>query len=166
MDYRRVLYVGGLDQSVSEEVLQAAFIAFGPIRAVEVPQEIINLDEGRSLPHTTFDLPFEQQQSLKQSTSEDGQQRGKKVSRGFGYVEFEEAEDASAAKDNMDGAELQGRVLRVDVAKKESLKIGARRPQWHQLNEWYRQKLNKEGFINDSEASEFDRKASAARKGR
>ena len=36
--------------------------------------------------------------------------------RGFGFVEFEEAEDAAAAIDNMHNSELFGRVLRVNYA--------------------------------------------------
>jgi len=38
-------------------------------------------------------------------------------SRGFGFVEFATVEDAAAAKEAMDGAELDGRVIKVDFAK-------------------------------------------------
>ncbi|OIW25858.1 hypothetical protein CONLIGDRAFT_509036 [Coniochaeta ligniaria NRRL 30616] len=37
--------------------------------------------------------------------------------RGFAYVEFEDAEDAKEAIDNMDQAELFGRVIKVNAAK-------------------------------------------------
>jgi RNA recognition motif-containing protein len=37
--------------------------------------------------------------------------------RGFAYVEFEDPEDAKEAIDNMDHAELFGRVLKVSAAK-------------------------------------------------
>lgn len=37
--------------------------------------------------------------------------------RGFAYVEFEDAEDAKEAIDNMDQAELFGRILKVSAAK-------------------------------------------------
>ncbi|KEZ43775.1 Peptidyl prolyl cis-trans isomerase [Scedosporium apiospermum] len=37
--------------------------------------------------------------------------------RGFAYVEFEEAEDAKEAIDNMDQAELFGRILKVSASK-------------------------------------------------
>jgi peptidyl-prolyl isomerase E (cyclophilin E) len=37
--------------------------------------------------------------------------------RGFGIVEFEEAGDAAAAMENLDGGELCGRVLRVNHAR-------------------------------------------------
>ena len=37
--------------------------------------------------------------------------------RGFAFVEFESAEDATAAIDNMDGAEIYGRTVHVNRAK-------------------------------------------------
>lgn len=37
--------------------------------------------------------------------------------RGFAYIEFEDADDAKEAIDNMDQAELFGRVLKVSAAK-------------------------------------------------
>lgn len=40
-------------------------------------------------------------------------------SRGFCDVQFEEPEDASAAIDNMNGAQVMGRTLRVRQATKE-----------------------------------------------
>ena len=72
---KKALYVGGLDNSVTEEVLYAAFIPFGDIKEVNIPKDFA---EG--------------------------------TNRGFGFVDFEEEEDAAAALDNMDGAELFGKV--------------------------------------------------------
>jgi len=37
-------------------------------------------------------------------------------SKGFGFVEFTSVEDAVAAKEAMDGAELDGRTIKVDFA--------------------------------------------------
>lgn len=37
-------------------------------------------------------------------------------SRGFGFVEFETIEVAAKAKEEMDGAELDGRTIKVDFA--------------------------------------------------
>ncbi|ORY81880.1 cold-inducible RNA-binding protein, partial [Protomyces lactucae-debilis] len=37
-------------------------------------------------------------------------------SRGFGFVRFQEAEDAQRAKEATDGQSLDGRVVRVDFA--------------------------------------------------
>lgn len=135
MDYKRVLYVGGLAESVSEDLLKAAFIPFGVIKELEIPTEQVPVNNN------------------------DINSRKVTKSRGFGYVEFKEEEDAEAARDNMDQSELHGRVLRVDIAKKGSIKIGAKRPTWHVVNEWYSEKLNKDGFINEEEAIEFDKRA-------
>ena len=37
--------------------------------------------------------------------------------RGFGFVDFEEEDDAAAAIENMEGAELFGKVLHCNIAK-------------------------------------------------
>lgn len=44
--------------------------------------------------------------------------------RGFGFVEYEEKEDAAAAIDNMHNAELFGRVLKVNYAQPMKIKGG------------------------------------------
>ncbi|CAM9289643.1 unnamed protein product, partial [Ectocarpus fasciculatus] len=80
-----MVYVGGLEQSVSEEILHAAFIPFGNIREVSIPKD------------------FKENKH-----------------RGFGFVDFEEEEDAQAAIDNMDGAEILGRVLKCNIAKADT----------------------------------------------
>lgn len=41
-------------------------------------------------------------------------------SRGFGFVTFSSPEDASSARDAMNGADLDGRTLNVDIAKERS----------------------------------------------
>lgn len=71
---KTVLYVGGLEESVTELSLKSAFIPFGPVKEVNIP-----------LDHET----------------------GKH--RGFGFVEFEDREDAADAIDNMHNGELFGR---------------------------------------------------------
>ena len=57
--------------------------------------------------------------------------------RGFGYVEFEDAEDAKEAINNMDLSELYGRVIKVDMAKperkNESGGLGSKTAIWEQV---------------------------------
>lgn len=50
--------------------------------------------------------------------------------RGFAFVEFESAEDAAAAIDNMNDCELFGRTIRVNLAKPQKIKEGSSRPVW------------------------------------
>ncbi|KAL6046260.1 Nuclear cap-binding protein [Balamuthia mandrillaris] len=85
-NHRRVLYVGGLAEEVTEEILRAAFLPFGEVITVMIP----------------MDYKSER-------------------NRGFGFVEFELQEDAVAAQDNMNNAELYGRVLVVTIAKARAM---------------------------------------------
>lgn len=63
-------------------------------------------------------------QELKEAFSEFGEVGFVKIvkdretgrSKGFGFVEFENAEDAATAKEAMDGKELDGREIKVDFA--------------------------------------------------
>ncbi|KAH8903961.1 RNA recognition domain-containing protein [Coniochaeta sp. PMI_546] len=58
--------------------------------------------------------------------------------RGFAYVEFEDAEDAKEAIDNMDQAELFGRVIKVNPAKAPKSAdegLGSKTAVWEQ-EEW------------------------------
>lgn len=50
--------------------------------------------------------------------------------RGFAFIEFESAEDAAAAIDNMNDAELYGRTIRVNLSKPQRIKEGSFKPVW------------------------------------
>lgn len=90
-----IIYVGGLDDSVTDKLLHSAFIPFGEIKTIEIP-----------LDHTT------------------------ERHKGFGFVEFEEYEDCLHAIENMNDAELCGRVLRVNMARPQRFKEGYYKPIW------------------------------------
>ncbi|KAK4236171.1 peptidyl-prolyl cis-trans isomerase E [Achaetomium macrosporum] len=71
--------------------------------------------------------------------------------RGFAYVEFEDAEDAKEAIDNMDQAELFGRVIKVSAAKapkSAGVHLGGKTAVWEQ-----------EGWLAEHAVSEEDRLA-------
>jgi peptidyl-prolyl isomerase E (cyclophilin E) len=85
---------GGLEESVTEATLRAAFVPFGEI--------------------TDINLPFE---------------GGSQKHKGFAFVQFDEKDDAADAIDNMNNAELFGRVIRVNLAKPDAMK-GGHRPVW------------------------------------
>ena len=92
---KRTLYVGGLDESVTEATVRAAFVPFGELTDVNLPM--------------------------------DAKASGKH--KGFAFVQFDDKDDAAEAIDNMNNAELFGRVLRVNLAKPDAIK-GGHRPVW------------------------------------
>lgn len=96
---QRALYVGGLDEAVTDATLRAAFLPFGELTSVQVPLDM----------HT-------------------------QKSKGFGFVEFESEDDAVAAVENMDGAELYGRVIRVNFSRPMKGKAG--KAVWAEADEW------------------------------
>ena len=61
----------------------------------------------------------------------------KDLHRGFGYVEFEDAEDAKEAINNMDQSELFGKVIKVAMAKPERKDetggLGSKTAIWEQV---------------------------------
>ncbi|KAI6175915.1 Peptidyl-prolyl cis-trans isomerase E [Aphelenchoides bicaudatus] len=58
--------------------------------------------------------------------------------RGFGFVEFELAQDAAAAIDNMNDSELYGRTIRVNFARPPKVTERSSRPVWAD-DEWLKQ---------------------------
>ena len=66
----------------------------------------------------------------------------KGTSKGFAFVEFEEADDATEAIFNRDGANLLGRTLQVNMAQaNQANKLSE--PVWNS-DEWYQQQQQKE----------------------
>ncbi|KAL2349136.1 hypothetical protein Fmac_003136 [Flemingia macrophylla] len=68
--------------------------------------------------------------------------------RSFGFVTFLERDDAASAMDNMDGAELYGRVLTVNYALPERIKGGeqgwAAQPIWADADTWFERQQQEE----------------------
>lgn len=101
---KSILFVGGLPLTVTSHILHEAFVPFGSILNVRLPEPELpsNTD-----PH-----------------------------RGYGYVEFESVEDAKEAIDNMDGSEIFGRTIRVNVAKERKAEgegLGSKTAVWEQV---------------------------------
>ncbi|MCL7028303.1 hypothetical protein MKW94_021850 [Papaver nudicaule] len=71
--------------------------------------------------------------------------------RSFGFVTFLEKEDAAAAMDNMDNAELYGRVLTVNYALPEKIKGGeqgwAAQPVWADADTWFERQQQEEEML-------------------
>lgn len=92
---KRILYVGGLAEEVTDKIILAAFQPFGDIVDINLPVEFTSQKH-----------------------------------RGFAFVEFESAEDAADAIDNMNEAEIYGRTIRVNIAKPSKLKESSARAVW------------------------------------
>jgi peptidyl-prolyl isomerase E (cyclophilin E) len=107
---KTTLYVGGLDELVTQDIFRAAFIPFGEILDISVP-----------LDHVT----------------------GKH--RGFGFIQYESAEDAEAAVDNMNHAELFGRTLKVNYSHPNKIKGGdkgwASQAIWADIDEYQEKQM-------------------------
>jgi len=56
------------------------------------------------------------------------------ASKGFGFIEFQDEADCSEAIQNMDGSELYGHVLKVNLAKPQ---VNRAKPIWAEADEWY-----------------------------
>uniref|UniRef100_A0A7S2H1G4 RRM domain-containing protein n=1 Tax=Octactis speculum TaxID=3111310 RepID=A0A7S2H1G4_9STRA len=112
---KRSLYVGGLEEEATEELLHAAFIPFGNVVEVQIPKDFKD-----------------------------------NKNRGFGFVEFDNDADAAEAMDNMDGSELLGRVLRVNIAKPITHKLGASKAVWSS-DEWFKQNLKEDQDLADAQ---------------
>ncbi|XXG55901.1 hypothetical protein AAC387_Pa03g3458 [Persea americana] len=71
--------------------------------------------------------------------------------RSFGFVTFLEKEDAAAAMDNMDGAELYGKTLIVNYAHPERIKGGeqgwAAQPIWADADTWFERQQQEEEML-------------------
>lgn len=58
--------------------------------------------------------------------------------KGFAFLEFVDSDDANEAIYNMDGAELFGKSLTVNVAQADKMKLGSSKALWS-TDEWYRE---------------------------
>lgn len=73
--------------------------------------------------------------------------------RGFAFLEYELAEDAAAAIDNMNESELCGRTIRVNIAKPMKNKEGGSRAVWNS-DDWLQKHAANEGVTGNSENDE------------
>ncbi len=97
------MYVGGLGPGMEESVVYAAFLPFGEIKSIELPNDALTSIQCSNV----VGAP-----------------------KGYAFVEFEEPEDCRHAIDNMNGAELFGRVLKVSYAKRAKFREGSNKPVW------------------------------------
>ncbi|KAL2914527.1 hypothetical protein HK105_205876 [Polyrhizophydium stewartii] len=145
---RSTVFVGGLDARVTVDILRAAFVPFGDIVQVQLPTNS-NSEHAVTKPHT--DVARGTSLTPEHAAS-DGSNRG------FGFVEYELPEDALAALDNMDYAELFGKVIKVTMARPTKQQDIQTRAIWEDEG-WIAENLAK---LEESETAEKSGKHDAA----
>lgn len=104
--WKATVHVSGLATVATVATLHDAFLPFGDIADVTLPKNE-NPNSSATEPH-----------------------------RGFAYVEFENADDAKEAIDNMDQSEFFGRVIKVTAAKipkSADEGLGSKKAVWEQV---------------------------------
>ena len=125
--HKKTLYVGGLTEAVTVPVLTAAFIPFGDLIDVQVAEctsRLFLLSFVSPCCQLIRRSPFSLRVRVIASNNSHTQipvDTKTSTHRGFGFVEFDLKEDAMCALDNMNGAELFGRTLKVSIAKPQLL---------------------------------------------
>ncbi|CAK7244766.1 MAG: hypothetical protein STHCBS139747_006312 [Sporothrix thermara] len=117
--WKATVYVGGLGPQVTVASLHDAFIPFGDIADVSLPK-------GDRSKHDQANGADETGTAAVEDTS---------GHRGFAYVEFEDADDAKEAIDNMDKSDFFGRSIKVTAAKAPKAVnegLGSRTALWNQ----------------------------------
>jgi len=115
---KKTLFVGGIADDVDEAALFDSFSPFGDVIEVQIPPAQVSQRHG-------------QERRAQESDSKH---------RGFAFVTYSSPEDAQDAIDNMDLNELNGRVLKVSLAKpmKTPAQLGGNRAVW-ESEEWLKQ---------------------------
>ncbi|OSC99064.1 RNA-binding domain-containing protein [Trametes coccinea BRFM310] len=85
---KKTIYIGGIGEEVDEALILETFSTFGDIIEVQLPQAPTNPSNPNEVKH-----------------------------RGFAFVTYSSSADAQDAIDNMDLNEINGRVIRVNLAR-------------------------------------------------
>jgi peptidyl-prolyl isomerase E (cyclophilin E) len=110
---KKTVFVGGIGEEVDESVIYEKFSTFGDIVDVQLPSAATNPTHEAESKH-----------------------------RGFAFVTYGSAADAHDAIDNMDLNEMQGRVIKVNLARpmKGPVQPGGNRAVW-ESEEWLQQNV-------------------------
>ena len=80
--------------------------------------------------------------------------------RGFAFIEYETADDAASAIDNMNDSELFGRSIRVNLAKPVTIKETSSKPVWSE-DQWLSNAMNSTGEDKSATDGDAEKKAPA-----
>ncbi len=120
-----MFFLGGLDESVDQTILHAAFIPFGEIVEVLIPQDVNTRIYFNCFFSNCANWSQNELIKLDRVTLSVTAEKHK----GFGFVEFESPEDAAAALDNMHNSELFGRTIKCNLAKPQAA-ASRNKPVW------------------------------------
>ncbi|KAE9396076.1 RNA-binding domain-containing protein [Gymnopus androsaceus JB14] len=128
---KKTVFVGGIGDDVDESAIYQHFATFGDIIEVQLPSAATNPNQQSEAKH-----------------------------RGFAFVTYGSTSDAQDAIDNMDLNELQGRVIKVNLARpmKTPMQLGGNRAVW-ESEEWLKQNvkpLNQSGGVQGRNAAKQD----------
>ena len=145
--HRKIVFVGGLDDSIDETLLHAAFTPFGDIVSVYLPRGNVNksttpmqanpypsLSGEEKEKENSTNLKIENGMDLKDKTTTSTMSASAIANangvKGYAFVTFTQEEYALAAVDNMEASELNGRILTVNIAKPMKHKLGNSKAVW------------------------------------
>lgn len=120
---RRALYVGGIDPAVKQ------------MQTVETTIRAAFLPFG---PIQGIEIPMDYAAGSH---------------KGFAFIEYVDGDDAAEAIYNMDGAELFGKTLTVNIAQAERTNLGSNKAVWS-TEEWFKEQS---GIKEDEERKEQDK---------
>mmetsp|Transcript_12095 Transcript_12095/g.18058 ORF Transcript_12095/g.18058 Transcript_12095/m.18058 type:complete len:151 (-) Transcript_12095:47-499(-) len=121
---RRALYVGGLDPAVTQSM-----------QTVETTIRAAFLPFG---PIQSVEIPMDYAAG---------------THKGFAFIEYVDGDDAAEAIYNMDGAELFGKTLTVNIAQAERTNLGSNKAVWS-TEEWFKEQS---GMKEDEERKEQEK---------
>ncbi len=129
--WKATVYVGGLGPQATTANVFDAFIPFGDIADVTLPKSDRHAKQQRT------NGVGDDAAGAGPSTEHGADPDAEAGHRGFAYVEYEDADDAKEAIDNMDKSEFFGRTLKVTAAKAPKSTnegLGSRTALWNQVS--------------------------------
>ncbi|ETV75374.1 hypothetical protein H257_10226 [Aphanomyces astaci] len=64
-NHKRCLWVGGLDKTVTEDILRAAFVPFGPLKDVQIPMDFTGTNQqNKGFGFVEYDLEEDAKEAL------------------------------------------------------------------------------------------------------
>ncbi|ETW06386.1 hypothetical protein H310_02659 [Aphanomyces invadans] len=104
-NHKRCLWVGGLDKAVTEDILRAAFVPFGPLKDVQIPMDFTGANQqNKGYGFVEFDLEDDAKEAL--DNMDDSELYGKVLKVNIAKAQYNEHQGNRAVWDqNLDDKE-------------------------------------------------------------